>query len=314
MAEFVTVTLNPAIDVSATVERIAPFHKLRCTSALRDPGGGGINVARALQRWGSDVAAIYPAGGPTGKLLERLAAGEGIRSLAVETDGDTREDFTVFEEATRKQYRFVFPGAPLDKAGWEGCREALGRELPGARFLVGSGSLPPGAPTDAYARLSQMAKEKGARAVIDTSGLSLKHALEEGLYLIKPNLRELRELTAKKLTGDAERLQACRELVDSGKVEIVTLTLGKEGAIASTRERAWRARAPDIEPVSTVGAGDSFLAGMLWKLAAGEDAGRALQFAVAAGTAALLAPGTALCRPADVERLFDQVIVEDIDL
>src|SRR5579872_2345788 len=121
MADIVTLTMNPAIDLSVSVERVAPFHKLRAASDRRDPGGGGINVARVVKRLGGDVTAMFPAGGALGELLRRLVDAEGISALTTTIAGETREDFTVLERATGAQYRFVLPGPFLAESEWRGC-------------------------------------------------------------------------------------------------------------------------------------------------------------------------------------------------
>jgi len=311
MTSFVTVTLNPSLDISASVQQIVPVHKLRCSTPQHDPGGGGINVARVLRRWHHDVVAIYPIGGLTGQLLRRLVDNEGIRSAAIKTSGMTREDFTLFETDTHKEYRFVFPGARLDQEGWRGLCDAFCHEIPHSEFAIASGSLPPGVPDEAYAYLAHLAKEMDLRVAVDTSGSALRSALEEGVYLVKPNLRELSDLVARELRDEPSQFAACRHLVNSGSAEVVTLTLGAQGALAVTKEGAWRARAPSVEVASAVGAGDSFLAAMACKLASGESVKDSLKFAVAAGTAALISPGTELCRPSDVEQLVREVTIRD---
>ena len=151
MADIVTFTMNPSIDVSLSVERVAPFHKLRCAAERRDPGGGGINVARVMKRFGADVTAMYPIGGALGQLLRRLVDQEGIPGLTTPISGETREDFTVHERATDLQYRFVLPGPQLTEQEWRACLAAFGSLDQRARFVVGSGSLPPGVPDDFYA-------------------------------------------------------------------------------------------------------------------------------------------------------------------
>ena len=182
MTQIITVTANPAIDVSTSVSKIAPFSKLRCAPANQDPGGGGINVARVVHRLGGDVAAIYPAGGVPGQLLRGLIDREGIRSIAVPASEETRQDFTIFEQATNQQSRFVMPGAPLSGAEWQECIEQIVGSRPRPAYVVASGSLPPGVPEDFFVRVARVAKEMGAKAIVDTSGLPLKAALKEGVY------------------------------------------------------------------------------------------------------------------------------------
>jgi len=314
MVEFVTITLNPALDLTTSVGRIVPFQKLRCGPIRRDAGGGGINVARVLERWGNDVLAIHSAGGPTGELLKRLIATERLPCSAVAVAADTREDFTVHEEQTALQFRFVEPGQPLRESEISECVAQLERQSPAPRFVAISGSLPPDSSPDIYARLVRSIHALGAKAVLDASGTPLARALEARVYLVKPNLRELSELCGRKLEDEAAQIGACRELVRSQQAEIVALSLAEKGAIAVTGGGVWRATAPAIEPVSTVGAGDCFLAGMLWRLASGDPVPEALRHGVAAGSASLLSPGTSLCHPPDVERLLQSVTAETIGL
>jgi 6-phosphofructokinase 2 len=307
MTDILTVCMNPAIDISTAAERVEPIRKLRCAAAKRDPGGGGINVARVAQRLGAAVAALYPSGGLTGLLLRRLLDHEGVSSLAVETVEETRQDFTVLDRTTNDQYRFVLPGPQLAQHEWQGCLDAAAASFIGLKFMVASGSLPPGVPADFYARLAGVAKKIGAKFVLDSSGAPLRTALDQGVYLVKPNLNELNELSGKQLSDEAAWLAASRALIEAGGAEVVALTLGGRGALLVTRAAAWRAPALPIKPVSAVGAGDSFLGGMVWSLASDPDLATAFRYANAAGSAAVLAPGTELCRADEVKRLLEQV-------
>jgi 6-phosphofructokinase 2 len=307
MESVVTLTASPAIDLCTGVEEVAPTRKLRCTAARRDAGGGGINVARVVRRLGSEVAAIYPAGGSTGRLLESLVEREGVRSVAIAIAQETREDFTVMEQKSGNQYRFVLPGSPLAEPEWHACLDALKAMDKLPPFVVGSGSLPSGAPDDFYARAARIAKAGGAKMVVDTSGRALTAALMEGLYLVKPNLRELQELTHAPLSDQAERIRACRYVIETGGAQVVALTLGAHGALLVTRDTAHLARSPAIDPVSAVGAGDSFVGGMVWSLAAGGSIVDAFRYGVAAGSAAVLNPGTELCHAADVTALYERI-------
>jgi len=310
MRDIVTITMNPAIDVSTSVGQVEPVRKLRCTAARRDPGGGGVNVARVVGRLGGEVLAIYPAGGVIGRLLTELIAAEQAPSLPVAIAGETREDFTVIETTTGREYRFILPGPRLSAAEWRACLEAAFASGPAPRFLVASGSLPPGVPDDFQARLAAAARAAGTRMVLDSSGPALKAALAAGVYLVKPNLREMQELTGETLADDPGRLAAARRIIAAGGAEMVALTLGDAGALLVAADRAWRAPALAIRPVSSVGAGDSFLGAMVWALADGRAPEEALRYGMAAGSAALLRPGTELCRPADVRRLLPLVQIE----
>jgi 6-phosphofructokinase 2 len=312
LTQIITITPNPAIDVSTSIGKIAPFTKLRCTPAHKDPGGGGINVARVVKRLGGQVAAIYPAGGVTGQLLSRLLEREGAQSIAIPAAEETREDFTVFEEATKQQYRFVMPGAPLSEPEWQECLRSLANVEPRPNFVVASGSLPPGIPEDFFGQVARVAKRMDAKVIVDSSGPALRAALKEGLYLIKPNLREFQDLTGTDSADESSLIKAARDLIDRGLVKLVALTLGPRGALFISRDRAFRADGLPIKPASVVGAGDSFLGAMVWSLANGDSLDTTLRYGIAAGSAALLSPGTELCQPSDVHRFFSKAIVVEI--
>lgn len=312
MTDIVTVTPNPAVDLSTAVDRIVPVYKLRGTSQRRDPGGGGINVARVVKRLGGDVRAIYPAGGAMGDLLGRLLDAEGISSLALPIAGETREDFFVSETSTGQQYRFILPGPRLAEHEWKACLAAVAALEPFPRFLVGSGSLPDGVPHDFYAQLARLARQRGASMILDTSGPALAAAAAEGVDLIKPNLREMRELCGGTPEDPAAWEAAARALVEQGGARIMALTMGHRGAALVTRDKILRAKPLAINPLSAVGAGDSFLGALVSGLAAGQPLEHCFRIAVAAGAAALLNPGTDLGRQEDIVRLAREVAIETV--
>jgi 6-phosphofructokinase 2 len=310
MTEIVTVTPNPAIDLSTSVERIIPTLKLRGTSQRRDPGGGGVNVARVIRRLGGDVTAIYPVGGATGALLRELIDKEGVASRTFAIEDETREDFFASETSTGQQYRFILPGPRLNEGEWKECLKLVSSIEPAPRFIVGSGSLPAGVPDDFYARIARIAKQRGARMILDTSGTALQAAANEGVDLIKPNLREMRELSGTEPRDAREWEEIARAIVRTKQVSVIALTMGHLGAALVTRDQILRAKPLAITPLSSVGAGDSFLAALIWQLALGADLADCFRQAVAAGAAALLNPGTELCQPGDVQRLAAEVVVE----
>lgn len=310
MADILTITMNPAVDLFTSTAHVRPTHKLRCGPALVHPGGGGINVARVLTRLDVQALALYPAGGLTGRLLRKLLDAEGVAGRAVEIEGETRESFTVHDQGSGQDYRFVLPGPRLGGAEWQACLDAAATVSVAGRMAVASGSLPPGVPEDFYARLARRLAAQGVRLALDTSGPALAAALAAGVYLVKPSLRELGDLTGAVLDTPAQRLSACRSIVQAGRVEVVALSLGAEGALLVTREGAWQAAALAVPVASTVGAGDSFLGALLAALGRGGSFEEALARGIAASAAALLTSGTALCQPADVERLLPQVRVQ----
>lgn len=304
-----TVTTNPALDLFAGAQQVRPTHKIRCGAPLVHPGGGGINVARVLARMGADVLAVYLAGGVVGERLTGLLREEGVPVLPLAIAGETRESLTVHEASTGLDYRFVLPGPVLAASEWQACLQETVNRAAESRLVVASGSLPPGAPEDWYARLARLLATHRVRLAIDSSGPALAQALEAGVYLVKPSLRELGEYVSAALDTREQRLAACRRLIDAGQAQVVALSLGSEGALLVTADGAWHAGALAVQVASTIGAGDSFLAGLVAALAQGADPDEALAQGIAASAAALLTSGTALCRPEDVQRLLPQVRV-----
>jgi 6-phosphofructokinase 2 len=312
MTDIITITPNPAVDLSTAVERIVPVYKLRGAWQRRDPGGGGINVARVIKRLGADVRAIYPVGGPTGDSLRKLVDHEGVASLTFPIAEETREDFYVSEISTGQQYRFILPGPQLADSEWSECLNLLSRADPFPRFVVASGSLPRGVPDDFYARVARIAKQRGAKMILDTSGPALPAALAEGVYLVKPNLREMSELVNRESSNADEWEGAARTILRNGKAEVIALTMGHLGAVLVTPNLILRAPPLAITPAGAVGAGDSFLGALIFQLASGADLKEAFRLAAAAGAAALLNPGTGLCLPDDVKRLAEAVILHEV--
>lgn len=312
MPDIATITINPAVDIFVNVDHVEPTKKMRCSAPKRDPGGGGINVARVAYRLGGKVVAIYPAGGAIGKLLQRLVEREGIDSVTTPSHVETRENFTAYDEETGEQYRFVLPGSALHRPEWEACLDKLASISEKPKIVVASGSIPPGVPEDFFARVARIARDFGAKMVLDTSGPALKSALAEGVTLIKPNLVELSDFSGRELPHEGDQIAACRKLIASRHVEAVALTLGEDGALLVTAQGAWRAEPMRIEVASTVGAGDSFLGGMVAALAEGKRLEEAFRVGTAAGCAAVMSPGTELCREEDVRRLLADVRISEV--
>ena len=309
MTDLLTVTPNPALDIATSTDRVMDTHKLRCTAAIIHPGGGGINVARVMQRLGGDCLALYPAGGINGLQLQQMLAQEQVRSHCIAIAGQTRESFSVHETSSGRDFRFVLPGPMLTPPEWQACLDDVSALDSFPPYLVASGSLPPGVPLDFYARLARLAKARGSRVVVDTSGPALAAALAEGVYLIKPSLRELRELTGQPLASEPEWCEAAQQIIRQGQAQVVALSLGEDGALLVTADQALRARSLPVKVASAIGAGDSFVGGLIWALSRQAGLAQAFRYGMAASAAALLTAGTALCQAADVERLQREVSI-----
>ncbi len=304
MTVIATLTFSPSLDSATTTERIYPEGKLRCAQPVFEPGGGGINVARAIQRLGGEALAIYPAGGPTGEHLSALLKAERLQ-VAVEVTQDwTRQNLHVLANSSGDQYRFVMPGAALCSEEIHGLRLKVAA-LPAHSLLVISGSLPPGMDVADLVDVLILAKEKRLHCVVDSSGAALSAAVAEGgLWLIKPNQAELAELTGAVVDTPEAIVAAARSLISRGAAKRVVVSMGPQGAMAVSETQSLQVVPPPVQKLSTVGAGDSMVGAMCLKLAAGADLQEMVRFGVAAGTAATLRHGTQLCDPVETERLY----------
>ena len=305
MKPIVTLTLNPAIDVACEADEVRHTQKTRTYNEHIEPGGGGINVARALCGFAAPARAIYLAGGVSGRVLDGMVAERGIERDTIWVKGDTRISLNVRERASNREFRFVPEGAEVSEGEW---RQVLDRiEASDCDYFVASGSLPPGVPDDFYARIVALIGAKQARFMLDTSGDELRVALDAGVYLIKPSHGELEQLVGRPLPGKEELAAAAAGIVAAGQARLVAVTLGHKGSILVSARGAFFLPAVDVEVRSAVGAGDSFLAGMTYGLASGQDELTAFRMGAAAGAAAVQSPGTDLCKTADVELLLAQV-------
>ncbi|XBS68093.1 6-phosphofructokinase II [Acerihabitans sp. KWT182] len=305
MTPITTLTLAPSLDSATTTDRLYAEGKLRCTAPVFEPGGGGINVARAIVHLGGEATALFPIGGPTGRHLTELLAAEGITTDAIETKDWTRQNLHVHVESTGEQYRFVMPGAHLTEQEFTQFEQRLAG-LPRHSLFVISGSLPPGIGVENLQHLLREAQRCGLRCVVDSSGPALKACLDIGnLALVKPNQKELAELVKRNLDDPDAVRQAALEIIAQGKTERVVVSLGPQGALAADKDHVFQVVPPPVKKMSTVGAGDSMVGAMTLKLAEGASLLDMARYGVAAGSAATLHKGTRLCTKEDTLRIYD---------
>lgn len=303
--KIVTLTMNPALDKSIRIEQLQPYKKLRSEAPTYDAGGGGINVSRAIKILGGESLAIFAAGGPTGDKIRELLTEEGVEHRMIRIKDTTRENLMVTEKTTEDQFRFGMPGSTLSKEEIQKCTDAV-YDLSGeADYIIASGSLPRGVPTDYYGEIAALAKKRNAKCVVDTSGEALKEAAKRGVCLMKPNLGELSALAGKKEIFGMEQEEIATKFIGESKTEILIVSLGPRGAMVATKEGIQYVIPPTVKKKSVVGAGDSMLAGIILSLSRGEDLLTSVKYGVAAGTAATITPGTDLCRKEDVEKIFN---------
>ncbi|HID7506413.1 TPA: 6-phosphofructokinase II [Enterobacter hormaechei] len=305
MASIYTLTLSPSLDSATMTPQIYPEGKLRCSAPVFEPGGGGINVARAITHLGGKATAIFPAGGATGEHLVALLADEQVAVDTVDARDWTRQNLHVHVESSGEQYRFVMPGAKLSDDEFRQLEEKV-LTIESGSLLVISGSLPPGVKTEKLTALVQAVLQRGIRCIVDSSGDALKAALEPGqLELVKPNQKELSALVNRELNQPDDVRTAAEELVRTGKAHRVVVSLGPQGALAVDKTGCVQVVPPPMKSQSTVGAGDSMVGAMVLKLAQGASILEMARYGVAAGSAATINQGTRLCSLADTQKIVD---------
>jgi 6-phosphofructokinase 2 len=309
-SRIVTLTLNPAVDIACNTASVQPTHKNRTFGDRLDPGGGGINVARVVHALGGDALALIMSGGITGRLIEELLDEVHLPWKALPVQGRSRLSLNVHDERSGLEYRFVPEGPAVSEAEWQAALQAL-REVE-AEWVVASGSLPPGVPTDFYARAAEIAVSRNQRFALDTSGAALRAALGHGIELLKLSLRELESVVARELPDDRSQEREAMGLVERGATRLVALSLGEKGAVLVGKDVLIRMAAPTVSVRTAVGAGDSFLAGLVLGLSRGLPYFEALAYGTAAGAAAVTTFGTAHVDVAEVERLYGELIKQHV--
>ncbi|MGQ2969852.1 MAG: 1-phosphofructokinase family hexose kinase [Allorhizobium sp.] len=304
MTKILCLALNPAIDISSDAEMVRHTHKTRTHNQQQFPGGGGINVARVIATLGGTCELMFLSGGATGELLEAMLKPLPIVERTFKIHDPVRVAYAVHETSTNLEYRFVPEGPLVTEAELAPVFEAIAAS--DADYVVASGSLPRGAPDDTYVRLADIVTQKGARFVLDTSGPSLAEALSRSkMFLVKPSLGEFEAFLGRKLSHE-EVGAAAQAHVRTGAAQYIAVTLGGDGAVLASTDRIIRLPAIDVPVNSATGAGDSFVAGMVWSLAEGFEIEEAFRFGQAAGAAAVMTPGTELCRGQDVTELYER--------
>jgi 6-phosphofructokinase 2 len=302
-----TITINPSVDKSSSVSGIVPDKKLRCNLPKYEPGGGGINVSRALKKLELDALAFFTSGGRTGKLLETLLLDESLQILPFSVKNETRENFIVVDTLTNQQFRFGFPGQPISKNEQITLLDTINAIKDFPEISVISGSLPEGVNVEFMKELIQICKNKNSKVVVDTSGKSLTEAVNEGVYLIKPNIGELAVLTGKNELTVHTMEAAAKQLISNGSAEIVVVSMGASGATLFTKNEKIYEPAPIVKVRSTVGAGDSMVAGIVYALLNNSSMKNVLRMGIACGSATTMSEGTGLFKTENVYKILKEL-------
>lgn len=304
MKNIVTFTLNPSIDKNSSVDYVKSEDKLYCDQPILEPGGGGINVSRAIKKLNGSSLLLYTSGGFTGEKLDKLLKTENLNKQAVKIADETRENLNISEKNSNQQYRFLMPGPKITDEECEKIFQILTELKPFPDYLVISGSVPEGVSDDIYAKMAAAAKKRKAKVIVDVSGAALKAAVKEGVFLIKPNLSEFQKLVGRELKDEDEIKKEALKLVKNKCCQVIVISIGAGGALIVTEDKAKFKRPPTVPIKSKVGAGDSMVAGMVLSLARGENINDSFYYGLASGSAAVMTPGTELCTKEDTDRLY----------
>lgn len=303
--DILTLTVNPSLDKSTVFTGLVPDRKIRCEAPTYEAGGGGINVSRAISLLGGESLCVFTTGGSSGTMLRELVEKQGIPVETIPTESITRENLMAFESGSRAEYRFGFPGAELTAAEQRKILDTVRNSA--AKFVVASGSLNENLDPGFYREVAKICQEKEAKFIVDTSGDALRETLETGAYLVKPNVGELARLVGIEHLETDQADDAAKTLVDSGKAEIVVVSLGPQGAYLVSKNETHFVPAPNIRKRSTVGAGDSMVGGMVWALSQNKPLKEVVQWGVACGSAATMNDGMQLFKGEDAKRLFEWI-------
>ena len=310
MTEILTITVNPALDLSTEAPAVVPDRKLRCSAPRVQPGGGGVNVSRAIANLGGHSRTLIAYGGHTGEMLVEKLRVEGLEPLSLGVTYPTRQSVTVRDAANGLQYRFMMPGPPWTEVDCEAARDVIMGEVRPGDLVVVSGSTPPGLPEEFFLSLNDEIKPAGGRMIIDTSGTALVRAADKGagLHTLRMDLAEARELSGKPLRGIEEVAELAQQLRAHGAAEIVLIAAGAQGTVIDCDAWTGLTRPPVVVPLSKVGAGDSFIGAYALALTRGDDPVTACAWGTAAAASAVTTPDTDICKRDDTANFVAQVI------
>ncbi len=307
----ITLTPNPSVDQTVWVDRLEIGTVNRFRSPQLDPAGKGINVSRVADRLGWPTIAFGFLAGEIGLIAQNALDDEGVQHHFVNVPGQTRLNVTVVDETSRESTSLYGPGPTVDQERLAKLDDLLQFWLQAGRVLVLAGSLPPGLPDNTYATYIRLARSKQVKPILDTDDEPFRFGVEAKPYLIKPNVAEAERLLRRSLPDLNAVVDGATELVQTG-ISVVVVSMGAQGAVCAQGNRVWQAIPPKVERLSTVGSGDSLVAGLAVAIARGDDIVEGLRLGTAAGAATAMTPGTALGTAEMVAALLPQVQITEL--
>ncbi|MCE5199135.1 MAG: 1-phosphofructokinase [Armatimonadota bacterium] len=307
-----TVTLNPAIDKTIYVSKLAPNDTNRILRVETDAGGKGINCSRMLHRLGLDTTALALLGGKTGEFIKAVLTKEGITIDYIETDKPTRTCTAVEETGGVPPTTLNERGGPIEHRELVALLEKVKDISRRSSYVVFGGSVPPGINQDVYKVLVEIASAGGAKTVLDADGEALATGLKARPFMIKPNRDEVERLLDTEFESMADVARAALTIEERG-IELVVISLGKQGAVACYKSMIYYATPPNVKPISSIGSGDSLIAGMLSVLDCGGGIEDALRAGCAAGAATAMSNGADIGTKEDVDKLISEVKIMRVE-
>ncbi len=309
-----TVTLNPCVDYLLRVETMAANDTNRVKRQEKDAGGKGLNTSRVYAHLRGVTIATGFLGGATSSFIRHVMKEENVLDGFVYVEGETRTNFSVEDESGNPPTTFNQRGPTISPGEWLALKEKVGMLAAKAEWVSFGGSLPPGVETNAFYELALIAREKGSKIVVDADGAVLSESLKAMPDFIKPNTPEAGRVLGRELKTDDEVIQASRDLhtMIGGGDRIAVISRGAKGAVMTCGTGTYVGISPNVKPLSTIGSGDSMIAGMLWAMGQGNPPAEALQWGLAAGAATALTDGSAIGDKATIERLLPEAVVKPV--
>ena len=306
----VTLTVNPAIDRTITVDRLAFEDRAYILSTKDTPGGRGINASSIIHSFGGQTIAILPAGGSSGVRFQESLKQCGFPVIIVSIRNKVRTNL-IITDSHGLTAKLNEHGPKLSVAEVNKIESMVYAKLKGAAWLMLCGSLPPGAPADLYARIIGFAREHGVKTLLDTDGDALRVGIGANPTVVSPNQEEAERLLNTALITRTNCLHAVERLHRMG-AESVVLSLGNRGAIASHEGRLVEAVPPRVDALCPIGAGDAQSAAFLWARENDQSFSEAVRWGVAAGTASATLPGMKFASLEQTRNIFANVEVREV--
>ena len=314
MPNIMTITLNPALDLSTVTETVRPGPKIRCAAPVDEPGGGGVNVSRTIRALGGRSLAVVCLGGTTGtRLLNRLDH-EGITSIRFEIPGETRQSFSVTDASSKAQYRYVMPGPEWAGEDEKRLLALVAKLLRGQERIVLSGSLPDGVSGDITRALNDLGESVGASLAVDISGEHLSYLVAQpsDLWLMRMDKSAAEGLAGRKLNDTASVAEFAGSLVDTGVARNVIIGSGSSGVVLVGESGRFHGHCPTPDAAGHNGAGDSLIAAYVLSISEGQSAEDALKRGVAASIASMTRHEAGSIWADEFAALIGQVVIDRI--